>query len=82
MNNKPVYVWELADCITFDVQNLRNDNVNSVLAYIHQHSVDNGFYRTNIIYNNQIIDTGMHIENINIDEANDLLVKLNMLEAS
>lgn len=82
MNNKPVYVWELADCITFDVQNLRNDNVNSVLAYIHQHSVDNGFYRTNIIYNNQIIDTGMRIENINIDEANDLLVKLNMLEAS
>ena len=76
VSEKPTYVWELADCITFDVQELSNDNVNKVLSYIFKHKDDNGFFKTNIIYANKLIDTGMRVESLDVEEANDILVAL------
>ena len=72
VENKPVYVWEIGDSIVFDVGSFRKEDVNAVLAYIHQFSVPDGFYTARIIYN-KLIDTGMHLEEFDIDKANDLL---------
>ncbi|MCM1219034.1 MAG: DNA polymerase [Lachnospiraceae bacterium] len=72
----PTYVWELADTLVFDVQDLKMDDVNIVLKYVFQHNDPNGFYRVQLIYNNRLIDTKMHAEQINIEEANNLVIQL------
>lgn len=82
VNNKIVYVWELADTLTFDVQELRADDVDKVLSYIFQHKRDDGFFKATIIYNGKIIDTGMRIENLDIDEANNIVTALSNKEVS
>lgn len=79
-NNKPVYVWELSDCITFDVQDLSQENIDKVLSYIFTHKCDDGFYKTNIIFNGKLIDTGMRVETLDIDEINDIIVKFSQQE--
>lgn len=74
---KPIYVWELADCIVFDVQELyTKKDINSVLGYIGQRQEKDGFFRTKIIFNNKIIDTGMRVENFDIEGANDYILQL------
>lgn len=75
-NNKPVYVWELADCIVFDVQDLHQQDVDRVLSYIFTHKNDDGFFNVNIIYNNTVLETGMCVENLDIEEANNMLVQM------
>lgn len=75
-NNKPVYVWELADTIVFDCQSIRTDSVNRVLSYIFQHKQDDGFYKAMLIYNDQLLDTHMSIENLDIDEASNFVQSL------
>lgn len=72
VENKPVYVWEIGDAIVFDVEKFGKDNVNAILAYIHQFSVPDGFYHAHIIYN-KLIDTGMRLEEFDIEKANELL---------
>lgn len=76
LNNKPVYVWELADNITVDCYGLTDNSVNKILSYIHEHRDANGFYKVFIIYKGKLVDTGMHVENINIDELNACVEKL------
>ena len=76
VSENPTYVWELADCITFDVQGLSNDDVNKVLSYIFKFKDDNGFFRTNLIYANKLIDTGIRVENLDLKEANDVVLSL------
>lgn len=80
-NSKPVYVWELADTMVFDVQDLRKDDVDKVLSYIYRNKADNGFFSANIIYNDKIIDTKMRLEHLDIDEANSIIEKLVNKEA-
>lgn len=80
-NNKPVYVWELADTITFDVQDLSTENVDKLLSYIFKNKRDDGFFKANIIYNGKIIDTGMRLEELDIDEANSVVMSLLPKEA-
>jgi DNA polymerase I-like protein with 3'-5' exonuclease and polymerase domains len=75
-NNKPQYVWELADTITFDVQDLTSKDVDKVLSYIYKQQRADGFYKITILYNNQIIDTKMRAEEINIEEANNVVISL------
>ncbi len=75
-NNKPVYVWELADHIVFDVQELSNENINIALSYIFEHSVTDGFYEVKLIVGEQLIDTKMRMEELDFDEANDLIVRM------
>lgn len=75
-NNKPVYVWELADCITFDVQELSENSVNRVLSYIFKNRKVDGFYNVNIIYGDKLVDTKLRVEELNMDEANNLVLKL------
>ena len=67
--NKPVYVWELADVVTFDADLLTNNKVDLILSYIYDRSDPNGFYRVYLNYKGQVIDTKMHMENIDIAEA-------------
>lgn len=75
-NNKPNYVWELADTITFDVQDLSSVDVDKVLSYIFKHQKTDGFYKATIIYNGRLIDTKMRLEEIDIDEANSVIMSL------
>ena len=77
VSNKPVYVWELADSIVFDVQDLKKSDVDKVLSYIYRNSDTKGFFKTSIIYNDKLIDTGLNVEHINIDEINDIITKMN-----
>lgn len=72
----PVYVWELADSINFDVQDLKQCDVNTVLSYIFRNQREDGFYSTNLIYAGKLIDTKMRVEEMNIDEANNLVIEL------
>lgn len=74
--NKPEYVWELGDALVFDTLSLTKDQINEVLAYIFKHSVDTGFYRVYLIFNNQLLDTKMKIEELNMEEANGLMTRL------
>ena len=75
-NNKPQYVWELADCITVDCQDLKTDDINRVISYCFEHKVDNGFYSVNLIYNGSIVDTQFRVEELNIEELNNLVVSM------
>lgn len=75
-NNKPEYVWELADTITFDVQDLKASDVDLVLSYIFNNQQQSGFYRVNLIYNGKLIDTHMRVEQINMEEANNVVISL------
>lgn len=75
-NEAPQYVWELADMITFDVQELTNEDINLVLSYIFEHSAENGFYKCSIIYKGRLIDTKMRVETLDIDEANKVVLSL------
>lgn len=72
----PVYVWELADVIVYDVQNLRQEDVNTVLKYIYRTQDEKGFYKVFLLYNNQLLDTHMLAEHPDIEEANKLLISL------
>ena len=68
------YVWELADSILFDVQDMKNqDDVNAVLSYIFNNRADDGFFKTYIIYNGQAVDTHLRVENMDIKCANDFM---------
>ncbi len=75
-NNKPVYVWELADSIVFDTANMSKESVDRVLSYIFSISRDDGFYRGMLIYNNQLLQTGLRIEDIDIEAANNMMINL------
>lgn len=75
-SSKPVYVWELADTIVFDVQDLKKADVDKVLSYIYRNKDDNGFFSASIIYNDKILQTGISLEHLNIDEANDIITNL------
>lgn len=72
VQNKPVYVWEIGDAIVFDVGSFSQNDVNAVLAYIHQFRTPNGFYHAHIIYN-KLLDTGIRLEEFDIEKANELL---------
>lgn len=76
VNEIPTFVWELGDSITFDVQDLRMDAVDTVLKYIYTKKNDNGFYKVHLIYNNKLIDTGMRVETLDVVEANNLVLQL------
>ena len=75
-NNKPQYVWELADVITFDVQDLSKEDINKVLSYIFEHKQDDGFFKAMLIYDGKLVDTHMRLENINEEEINDIILSL------
>ena len=76
IENTPIYVWEFGDIITLDVQLLKPDDVNKMLSYVYERSDTNGFYKVYIIYQNKLIDTKMRVEKFDIDEANNLVMKL------
>ena len=76
VNETPTFVWEMGDAIVFDVQDLKMENVDTVLKYIFTKKDDNGFYKVNLIYNNKLIDTKMHVETMDITEANALVIQL------
>lgn len=73
--NKPTYVYELGDCVVFDVNELKSADVNDLLKYIASKSVPDGFYRTFLIYNDVLLDTKLPLENIDIEEANNFVLK-------
>ena len=72
----PTYVWELGDNITFDVQGLIPEDIDRVLSYIYEHSEVDGFYKVNLIYQNKLLDTKLRMENLDYDEANNIVLKL------
>lgn len=76
VNNKPVYVWELADTITFDVQTLKTEDVDRVLSYIFSKQRADGFYSVTLLYNGKLVDTKMRVETLDIEEANNILIKM------
>lgn len=77
VSQDPTYVWELNDVISFDVQALKNEEIDRVLSYIYEHRAEKGFYKTYLIYNGKLIDTKIKVEEFDVDEANKLLVQLN-----
>lgn len=80
--NTVVYAWELGDVVTVDTKGLSNDEVNCVLQYFCNHNDDNGFYKTYLIYNNNLVKTPYRIENPDVKEINDLISNLLCKEAS
>lgn len=80
VNTDPTFVWEFADTIVFDVQDLSEESINKVLSYIYQHKESDGFYTTQILYNYKLMSTGIKVESINIDEANAVLRSLQQKE--
>ena len=73
--NKPEYVWEMGDNIVFDVQTFSKQVIDSLLSYVYQRQAPNGFYRVRIIYNDQLIDTKMRVEELDLEEVNAMLIK-------
>ena len=73
----PVYVWELADSITFDCSTITPEQVNQVLAYIYSKKDDKGFFTVHLFYGGKLIDTKMKVEHMDITEANRYLCSLN-----
>ncbi len=77
LDERVPYVWELADSIIFDVQDIRStDDINRVLNYIYQEKDDDGFFRTYILYNGKLVDTTIRAENIDIKAANDFVYSI------
>lgn len=73
--NEPTYVYELGDCVVFDVNELLPNQVNEVLKYIATISAKDGFYRAMIVYNDKLMDSTMRIEDIDVDAANKFVQK-------
>lgn len=76
VNHKPDYVFEIGDTISFDVDSLTPKQIDKVLSYIFVHKDDDGFYSTNLIYGNKLVPTKMSVENMDIEEANNLVNNL------
>lgn len=76
--NEPTYVYELGDCVVFDVNEVSSDNINKLLKYIASIASTDGFYRTLINYNDKLLDTKMRIENIDLKAVNKMI--LDMME--
>lgn len=76
IDGTPKYVWELGDAVTFDVQHLVPEDINKILTYIFEHSQKDGFYKTYLIWQNKLVDTSMRMENIDVEEANNIVLKL------
>lgn len=73
---KVIQVYEMADCIIFDLEGMVKDNVDKVLSYIYKRRDTNGFYSIKLMYSNKLIDTGMLVEELDIDEANNFVLSL------
>lgn len=76
--NDPTYVYELGDCIVFDVNEVSTHNINKLLQYIASISSVDGFYRTLLNYNDKLLDTKLRVENIDVAAANKMI--LDMME--
>lgn len=68
--NDPKYVYELGDCVVFDIDELSKTSANEVLQYIGKIREEDGFYRAMVYYGGRLLDTTMRIENIDVDDAN------------
>lgn len=73
---EPTYVWELLDTVIFDVQNLSMDSVNEVLKFIFKYKQPDGFLSAKLLYNDELLDTGMWVEQLDFDLANNLIHNL------
>ena len=73
-----VYAWMLFDQIVIDTFNLTKSEIDKVLAYVYQYSTPSGFYKCELIYNNNLIDTKLRIENIDMEALNTFIEKLTM----
>lgn len=74
MNATPTFVWELGDCILFDVQEIKRSDIDTVLKYIYSHQHPDGFYKVQLIFNDKLIDTHMRMETLNFEEANSMVI--------
>lgn len=73
---KVILVWETAYEYVVDCSNVDAAGANKVLAYIHSHSVPDGFYGVSMLYANQILDTKMRVEDLDKVELSNMIVQL------
>ena len=77
VNATPTYAWELGDNITVDTQDItRQDNVNKVLQFMMKYKQDDGFYKSFIIYNDKLLDTGIRMEHCDVTELNNYVIDI------
>lgn len=76
-DKKPSYVWKLYDTVVVDTQDFQTrEKVDKLLAHMFKDNTENGFYKYNIIYGNNLIDTKISTENCDIDALNDYVIDL------
>ena len=72
-------VWEIADAITIDVDNLDVKDVDKVIARVWNDRREDGFFKVYLLFGGQLVDAGFKVEDIDYDEITELI---NQLERS
>ena len=72
-NTETVYVWRFADSIVMDVDQLLQDQINTLLAKCYEYVQENGFYKVLIYYRGKIRDTGMRVEDLPVEELQEMV---------
>ena len=69
-------VWEVADAITIDVEDLDVKQVDRVIQEVWKYKDDNGFYKVYLLYGGRLIDTKFRVENLDFEDITNLINKL------
>ena len=69
-------VWEVADAITIDVDELDIHQVDRVIQEVWKSKDDNGFYKVYLLYGGKLVDTKFRVENLDFEEITNLINKL------
>lgn len=65
-NAETVYAWRFADAIVLDVDQLLQDQINSILEECYKYNETKGFYKVYIYYRGAMRDTTIRVEDLPI----------------
>lgn len=70
------HVWKTFNVVVLDVQGLSMENADKVIAEAWQYRDKEGFYTLQLYYNNQLHNTGIKIETIDIESMQEFIKNL------
>lgn len=81
-SGEELLVWQTFNNITINVEELFPNNIDKVLSKVWETKDTNGFYEVLILYNNELVKTGIKVENMDIEEVNKYVIELKELQAN
>lgn len=71
-----VKVWEIADTILVDMQDLMPADANKVIAEVYKAQNKNGFFKVLFMYDGKTLDPGLQVEELDTKAISDMILEL------